>query len=252
MYYNSKEVEKFSIQASDGELGSVDDFYFDDENWAVRYLVADTSKWLPGRKVLLSPMAMKGLDNSEKHVVVNESKDKVKDSPDIDTAQPVSRRHEAELNQYWGWNYYWAGSGTWGPYAVPSQLALADSRVQDGYENHERLENEAGSEEETSLRSHNEITSYHIHAEDGEIGHISSFIFDDESWEVKYFVIDTRNWWPGKHVLIKPEWIRDIDFADSLVSVRLTKETIKSGPQYEEGDEITPELEREVDKMEAS
>ena len=108
------------IQATDGELGTVDQFYFDDETWAIRYLTVDTGGWLGGRQVLISPISVVHADWPAKRLDVALTKKQVENSPDIDTHQPVSRQHEAEYNGYYGYPYYWGGPYMWGPIVLPA------------------------------------------------------------------------------------------------------------------------------------
>src|SRR5438105_4575007 len=102
-------LRKFTLRATDGPIGSVKDCYFDDEHWTVRYLVVHTGAWLMGRDVLISPIAVRRANNEEKYLEVDLSKERVEKSPSIDTAKPISRRHEREYFQYYGWPYYWGG-----------------------------------------------------------------------------------------------------------------------------------------------
>jgi hypothetical protein len=119
-------LEGLAIGATDGDIGQVDDLYFDDESWTVRFLAVDTSRWLPGRKVLVSPIAVRGVDLSGRRLVTDLTRAKLEGSPDIDTAKPVSRQREAEWYQYFGYPYYWAGPYRWGPAPLPSAMATAE------------------------------------------------------------------------------------------------------------------------------
>ena len=97
--------------------------------------------------------------------------------------------------------------------------------------------------EDRHLRSTQEVTGYYIGATDGEIGHVEDFIIDDESWSIRYIVVDTRNWWPGKKVLASPEWIEKVSWADSTVYVELTRAAIKSAPEYDASSPIDRDYE---------
>ena len=115
------------IQATDGELGTVDQFYFDDETWAIRYLTVETGGWLGGRQVLISPFSILHTDWPAKRLDVALTKKQVQNSPDINTHQPVSRQHEAEYNRYYGYPYYWGGPYMWGPAFYPCGLGPSNS-----------------------------------------------------------------------------------------------------------------------------
>src|SRR5215212_2768285 len=109
----------YKLGAVDGQFGKVKDFYFDDETWTVRYLVADTGGWLPGLQVLISPFALKSVDHDTKHINVSLTKAQIEKSPPIDADKPVSRQFELAYSQYFGWPMYWYGPSLWGPGPFP-------------------------------------------------------------------------------------------------------------------------------------
>jgi PRC-barrel domain len=221
------ELKGYSIGATDGEIGSVDDFLFDDNFWTVRYLVADTTKWLPGGRVLISPLALGKIDWHKRVVPVSLTKDQVKNSPAM-TSGNLSRDKERAYHDYYGWPYYWIGDDVWGAEMSPAALAVAQRMALD------QVEQEAQADSgETVLRSAKETIGYYIEATDGEIGHVEDFIVDDETWEIRYAVVDTRNWWPGKTVLVSPEWIDRISWADSRVYVDLSRDAIQTSPAFD-------------------
>jgi sporulation protein YlmC with PRC-barrel domain len=217
------ELTAYSIGAKDGDIGSVDDVLFDDKLWTVRYVVADTAKWLPGRRVVLSPIALGRVETDEKRLSVSLTKKQVENSPDVDSRN-FSREHETSYYDYYGWPYYWVGGDVWGAGTFPSDLATQ-----------QRLEMAAREQEAggSHLRSAKEVTGYYIEATDGDIGHVEDFVVDDDTWEIRYMVVDTKNWWPGKKVLVAPEWIERVSWADSRVYVDLSREAIKSGPEFD-------------------
>ena len=116
----------------------------------------------------------------------------IKNSPSIDVDRPVSRQHEREYYGYYGYPYYWGYMAPWGASAYPALLA-AGKRTERPVE---RADDKTSGD--IHLRSANEVRGYHIQGSDGAIGHIEDFIVDDESWEVRYLVVDTKNWWFGK------------------------------------------------------
>jgi hypothetical protein len=218
-----KTLHGYKLQCRDGTIGSVNGFYFDDRHWTVRYLVADTGNWLPGRKVLLSPYALKSVNQAEKHVSVNLTKKQIEESPSLDTHKPVSMQFEAEYYDYYGWPMYWTGASVWGDSALiqydPAMWAKPSKEK--GWDRH--------------LRSTKEVTGYHVQALDGEIGHIEDFVIDDLTWAIRYLIVGTRNWWPGKKVLISPVWIDRVSWEDSKVFINLSRETIQGSPEYTDG-----------------
>lgn len=212
-----------SVHARDGELGTVDDFYFDDEAWSIRYMVVNTGGWLSGREVLISTAALKKPRWKSRAFPVELTKRQVKDSPGVDTYRPVSRQHEDELNAYYGWPVYW-GSPLMG---VGLTMPLAPPVALEGKRTRRRRE------ENIHLRSTQQVTGYYIKARDGEIGHVQDFIVDDADWSIRFIVVNTRNWLPGKQVLISPHWIRSVNWRESVVSVRLSRADIINSPVYD-------------------
>lgn len=181
----------YKLGASDGEIGRVKDFYFDDQHWGIRYLVADTGRWLTGRQVLIAPFAIDHIDDSGSAVAVDLTKRQIEDSPPIEEHLPVSREYEARHYQYYGWPFYWNGPFLWGhaplPAAHPGGFAPDESTFRN--ERSARPDVEA----ENHLRSFREVCRYNIQASDGEIGHVEDFLLDVRHWAVRYLIIDTRN-----------------------------------------------------------
>ena len=224
MLRSMKDLKKYAIQATDGVVGNVKDFYFDDRVWVIRYLVVETGSWLASRKVLISPVAVGTPDWSQEVLPVSMTVAQVKDSPDIDTDKPVSRQHEIQYLGYYGYPYYWDGTGLWGDEMYPNMAApgaaLATTEVSQAVDN-------------PHLRSFNAVTGYSIHATDGDIGHVEGLLVDEETWAIRYLVVDTSNWWLGHQVLVAPQWIQSVSWPDSTVSVNLTRQAIQDAPAYD-------------------
>jgi hypothetical protein len=241
MLINTRDLKGFTIRATDGDLGTVDEIYFDDETWVTRYLVVDTGGWLGGRRVLISPIAVVDTDWHGKRLDVRLTKKQVERSPEIDTHEPVSRRHEAAYLGYYGYPYYWGGPYLWGPAFYPAGLAIPETAAVASMEDQILRESP-----DSRLRSSASVTGYDIEAADGEIGHVKGFIFDDDSWAIRYVEVATRNWWPGKKVLVSPAWIERVSWDDSRVYTGLTRAAIQSGPEYVESQAITREYEHQL------
>lgn len=228
-------LEKFAIGAADNEIGRVDSFLFDESSWAIRYLVGNTGKWLSGRKVLIAATAL-GEPNWQDHAFpVGMTKEQVKNAPGIDVDKPVSRQREIELHQHFNWAPYWGG-GVMGPIAPPepSRAQLQEAAAEAGV---------GVAEAQSHLRSTNEVRGYHIHATDGSIGHVDDFIAGDTDWVIRYLVVDTRNWLPGRHVLISPQWVEKISWVDREVFVDVTKEKVEDSPEYDPTTPVNQEYE---------
>jgi len=218
MLQNTKELYGHKLTASDGEIGHVKDFYFDDKTWVVRYLVADTGTWLTGRQVLLSPHAFGHLDRTEKNLAVNLTRKQIENSPSIEAHKPVSRQYEIDYYQYYGWPAYWDGGAMWGlggfPMVVPPSKDQLDARL-----HHHR--------DDKHLQSMHAVTGYAIHATDGEIGAVSGFLVDDKSWAVAQLVVESGTWFSGKEILIPSANIGRISYEDSQVFVNLTRSALR-------------------------
>ena len=223
------EMEGYGLQATDGEIGRCKDFLFDDETWVVRWMVADTGTWLPGRKVLISPVSLGEPHWTSRRFDVLLSKHDVESAPGLEAHQPVSRQYEAELFRYRGYTPYWGGAGLWGLAAIPTGLREGGAEAW----HEERVLTEERPKDDAHLRSVDEVTGYGIRATDGDIGHIEDLIVDDESWVIRYLVIDTRNWLPGRKVLVLPSHVRSISVGASRVELDLTRQQVKDSPEFD-------------------
>jgi hypothetical protein len=247
MLRNVKKLEGFSIGATDGPIGKVKDFYFDDESWVIRYAVVDTSKWLGGREVLISPYAMGQADWEGGNLPVTVSKEQVKNSPSIDVDKPVSRQYEKSYLGYYGYPYYWGGMGLWGAQSYPgSLLNPTDAGPYRGYEGYLKAPASHEGDSDPHLRSCNEVKGYLIHARDGEIGHVQGFLVDDSMWSIRYLIVDTSNWWTGHEILLSPEWIKEVSWSESTVSIDLDRQAIKDAPAYDPGAPLMREAEGSI------
>ncbi|MBL9207297.1 MAG: PRC-barrel domain-containing protein [Opitutaceae bacterium] len=244
MLRTAKTMDGYALRARDGDIGHVKDLYFDDQYWNLRYFVVDTGGWLTGRRVLVAPESVSGpLFTNDKVIPVDLTREQVKGSPDIDTEQPVERQRELVLREYYGWPAYWGMATPETGVAPVPPLPATDAR---GLRTSPRDSETAALLDhdplgDPHLRSTNEVMGYRIAATDGDIGHVEDFLIDVETWRIRYLVVDTRNWWPGKKVVVAPAWIRDVSWDKSSVAIDLTRTAIKNSPPYEPGQTLTPE-----------
>jgi stress response protein YsnF len=221
MLSKAKTLKGYNLEARDGEIGSVKEFYFDDLHWTIRYLVAETGDWLTDRQVLISPYALVAVDKKTRHIAISLTKKQIEESPSLDSDKPVSRQFEEAYYGYYNWPMYSGGAYSWGPspYIMPNIEKRKESlKLEKTWDAH--------------LRSTRDVSGHHIHALDGDIGHVEDFIIDDETWAIRYLVIDTKNWWPGKKILLSPKWIERISWSESKVFVNLSRENVKQSPEY--------------------
>lgn len=229
-----------TLHAEDGEIGRVQQVFFDDEAWGIRYLVVKTGSWLLGREVLISPLSVTRIDDDADSIEVRLSQQQIRNSPDIDTHKPVSRQNELDYFGYYGYAPYWGG-----PYMTDSSEYPIFTPIPPAPEDRRRAAQEVEVRpEDLHLRSSDNVRGYQIHATDGSIGHVADYIFDDETWTIRYLVVDTRKWWPGgKTMLIATPWIEDIDWAESEVHVTLSRDAIRNSPEYDEAIAISRDYE---------
>lgn len=228
MLQSAHHLYQCKLGASDGEIGHVKDFYFDDQNWAVRYVVADTGSWLPGRQVLLSPHAFESLRPDAKLLRVNLTRQQIEDSPSIESHKPVSRRYEEEYYRYYGWPYYWHGGALWGMSGfpileLPSEPLRAEAAT---------ASSEPAEPGDAHLRSSRAVSGYHLRASDGTIGHVCDFLLNDENWAIDRLVIKIGHRFSGKEVEIPTSTVDRISWDDSTVVTRLTKEAVEQSPPH--------------------
>jgi hypothetical protein len=213
----------------DGEIGHVKDFYFDDESWVIRYIVADTGSWLTGRQVLLSPHSFGDWDLRAKTLHVRLTKHQIENSPSIDSHRPVSRQFEVEYYGYYGWPVYWQGDSLWGLGGYPAALPPTKEEVE--------VRRQYRHRDDKHLRSALGVTGYHIKARDGTIGKVAAFLVDPRSWAICDLVVEAGHWYAGKHVRISPNSVEWISYEEAQVYVDLSKADIQ---QTVENDHARP------------
>ncbi|MDH3387752.1 MAG: PRC-barrel domain-containing protein [Gammaproteobacteria bacterium] len=211
------QLNDYRLHARDGEIGRLKEVFFDDRNWSVLYLVVHTGNWLLGRNVLILPSMIRALDEEDRLLRTDLTREQIENCPEADTSTPISRHFENDYYGYYGLHPYWM--------ADPFLDDLPEIRpVPDELQPREP--------DQPHLRSSAAVAGYRIHALDGEVGHVEDFIVDDTDWSIRYFEVDTRNWLPGKHVLLAPVWIHSIDWRAREVIVNLERQAIESAPAY--------------------
>lgn len=239
MQHNIKSLIGHSVGATDGEIGEIEEFYFDDKSWTIRYMIVQTGELFSGHKVLIAMDALQKPDWKEKEFPVNLTIEQINNSPYIDTDKPVSRQMEMELHRHYGWQPYWgsnlyADGGMWNimnEYPLHSQEIIKDGDSDDKHRN-----------DDPHLRSTHAVNGYHIHALDGDIGHVHDFIIDDTSWQLKYLIIDTHNYFGGRKVLIDVKKIKEIQWDNDKVILNISKTEVINSPLFHESDYNHPEL----------
>lgn len=233
MLYQASKLRGYTLGAIDGEIGSVEDIYFDDEWWTVRYFVVSTGKWLKGRQVLISPIAVRG-DWHEHAIPVDLTREQVEKSPPVASDKPVSKRYEEILAAHYRYPYYWSGPHRWGIAAYPPVPAM-EASVAPLVENRElqaMVDAEKAAAETSRLRSCVEVMGYGVEAMDGGIGFIDDFLIDSETWAIPHLIVDKSSWLPGGKVLVSPETVTYFDWHSRTADLKLTRDDIKRSPEY--------------------
>jgi hypothetical protein len=232
MLIKAKTLLGYKLDSLDGEIGKVKDFYYDDLHWTIRYLVAETGDWLSSRQVLISPYALVVVNKEERNIAINLTKMQIEKSPSLDSDKPVSRQFEQAYYGHYGYPTYWGGPFSWGPYPYlmrDREQWKESSQSKKGWDLH--------------LRSTGDATGHHIQALNGEIGHVEDFVIDDETWAIRYIIVDTHNWLPGKKVLVATQWIERVSWGERKVFVNLNRETIKESPEFTKESLLTRDYE---------
>lgn len=230
MLRSIRELQAYTIRATDGDIGRVDHFLFDDAEWTLRYVVVDTGEWLPGRRVLVSPRDVSRIDVGSRTVVLDLTKERIHGSPGVDEAMPVSRQKETEFHDYYDYPYYWTflgGTGSRAPWSHPHGAVLPPlpGRPSPG------SERQAGSD--PHLRSSKEVAGYAVQASDGEVGHVRDAIVDDDDWRVRYVVVRTGSWLGGRDVMVPAGRVTQIDWGGSRVGVAAGRDEIRNSAHYD-------------------
>jgi hypothetical protein len=235
MLRSANSLRDYHIRANDGNVGYVDDLLFDGNAWVVRYIVVDTSQWLPGRKVLLIPDILGAPSLEGQLLPVDLTRDQVKNSPEIDTDKPVARQKEIDLFEYYGWSPYWGGGH--GGFAEPVMRDVDPDKQE-----------LVGGERpgDPHLRSMREVRGYSIDAADGQVGYVDDLIVEDRDWPVRYIAVDTKKWLSGGKVIVSPEWTERIDWQNHSFSLKLSREEVKNSPEYDPSQAVNREYETRV------
>ncbi|HEX3019830.1 MAG TPA: PRC-barrel domain-containing protein [Chitinispirillaceae bacterium] len=252
MFRGARHCYNLAVEATDGPVGRVEQFLFDDQNWAIRYIIVDIGSWILGKRVLISPASV--VETRRDQILLKNTMEQIQNSPSVDTANPVSRLEEQRLHNYYSWPFYWvypAGYNSLGAALYPGLTRpYAYQPLQDDYAMAEQaLLKENQLEEEirkSHLRKTKEVSGYAIQATDEQIGHVEDFIVDDTHWVIRYLVIETRNIIPGKRVLIAPQWTRGIDWNEAMIYVDFDRETIKDGPEFDPMIPLTRDMEKRL------
>ncbi|WP_334186360.1 PRC-barrel domain-containing protein [Noviherbaspirillum sp.] len=225
------ELFGFSVEAVDGALGHVVDVLFDDADWAIRYLVVDTRDRMPGRRVLISTAAVRRISLVRKTLQVDFVRQDIQSSPDVAISKPVSGRQEVALVQYYRYPYYWAGPPQWGHISNLTAGGRVVSKDEGKEDKALRITRERV-RRDPYLRFCSEVSGFDIYAAQDMVGHVDDFIFDVKGWRICMIVVNTRNWWPGKHMLVSPLLVSRVSWKANMIEVDVTRDLVERSPEY--------------------
>jgi hypothetical protein len=233
MLHSMKNLIGWNLHATDGDIGTITDVYFDDHDWEVRYLVVEAGNWLDRHSVLISPDSARWADDEDDKLSVSLTRDQVKNSPDIDTARPLSRQNEIAYRAYYGWPYYWSGVGM-----------LEDGTIVEPGVQTQTVARDEG--DDPHLRSAKEVISYSAWSGDVEVGVVEDMLLDTAGWVVRYLAVDSGQTFGGKHLVIAPAWIESMSWHENRVHLELTPEEIRHSPEWDPGSVTTREYEESL------
>lgn len=274
MLFGVNKLKGYNLHAKDGQMGKLEEVYFDDGCWWIRYLVINVGSWLNRKQVLLIPDVVEGIDAESNEIAVSLMKKEVEGSPDALVITPVSREREIALHRHYDWTPYWhvdpVASAGYGrvpetivrPYSgvkanvdvANDATAFADARVQDRASGVDAEANTREAEGKVfvaelhpsgRLQSSKDVSGYHVQAPDGEIGHVDDFLVDPTLQVIQYLVIDTRDWLPGKKVVVPPRFVSQLQSDGSKIHLGLSKDQIQQAPEFEgeKGAVVSDEME---------
>lgn len=260
MLHSVNTLRGYKLLTTDGQIGKLDDIYFDDGCWWTRYLVINVGSWLNRQKVLLIPEVVTAIDPDNGTVQVALTTQEVENSPDALEVVPVSREREIALHRHYDWTPYWqvdpvamSGYGRVPETIVHPQPdvkanvdiandanAFAAPTVQERASVPDSLGDELDEIDAKMtfhpsgrIQSSQEVIGYHIHAVDGEIGHLEDFLIDKPLKVINYLLVDTQNWLPGKKVVIPVNHVHNIQWDKSIIQLEITREQVKNAPEYD-------------------
>ena len=220
-----KRLHTYTVVTTDGYTARLRTLYFDDRRWSVRHLVINVRHWLAVRDVLLPPECVRGIDTTRRRLLISLNRHDVAARPEAWTDRPVSQQRKTSVDAVY-WYSVFPGS-------------LSPRPFTDGMIGPRRRD-------DRHLRSAAEVLGYYVHARDDEIGHLADLLVDAASWKIRYAVVDTRNWWPAKHVLVPVEWITWVSWGAATVYVNLARSVIRNAPTYEPDSPLTRDYESSV------
>jgi uncharacterized protein YrrD len=233
MLRSANEMMGYKLLALDGDIGSCNDFLFEDESWTLQYMIANTGGWLDNRKVLLSPKSLGDPPLEEGRVQVDRTKEFIENAPELDSDAPVSRQYQLVWTQYHGLTPYWHKLGPLStPLAANAMALMEDANNRDEH-----------------LRSVKEVCGYEVEMNSVKLkgqglGTIVDFILSDTVWQIAFAVLETDSrWFRSRKVLVGRDVLNKIGWAERKLYVDIDEKQLARCPAYDPGEPIEPRLE---------
>lgn len=236
MLRSAKKVIGYGIQATDGKIGNVVDLTVGARDWRIRHVIVDTGNWLPGARVLLSTESMEPPDWWSGKLPVQLDRDQVRAAPGLgaDVADITTPAQLGNLHAHFGWSTFWPAGPVINPGVYEREVVAPSVK--------ETVRNESARVAYTVA----EISGYDVRARDGEIGDVKDLIMEDEDWKVRYLVVGTGKWLPGKKVLLSTDWIEMCDWGESSVLVDVARASVKECPEFDPSEPVNRRVEERL------
>jgi sporulation protein YlmC with PRC-barrel domain len=240
MLRSLNDIQDYAMHATDGDIGHLRDVTFDERTWVVRYLVVDAGTWLANRQVLISPIGIAPINWREQSIPVSITRQQVERSPAFDSLQPLTREHEIEYLGHYRFPFYWGGTNIWGSETYPRDLKVPSVGLDIPPFNLLREEQgdfparESGvMHQDPALHSAIGLKGCRVVASDGDVGHVTDLVFDEDTWAIRYLVVETTDWWQAHQLLIAPQSIDKIDWGDITINLSMVRHEVKAFPHHD-------------------
>ncbi len=205
------------LGAADGHIGHVKDFYFDDQSWTIRYLVADTGPWLAGRLVLLpshvfAADAFETAEAADNGILrVSLTRSQIKRSPSVDLHHPISRQYEEAYHRYYSWPFYWTAGG--GDDHLTTEELQEEILPQPG--------------DDPCLRSTQTVTGYRVQATDGPVGSVTGLMIHGRDWKIRELIIKADPEITAEEIFLLPESVGRISCEETMIYINLAQNDVR-------------------------
>jgi len=237
MLKRANTIRGYRLTAPDGEIGAVNDFFFDQEDWTIRYVMVKAEEWLPDRRVLIAPAEFDAPDWSRKVLPISLTKEKIKNSPKIPLDLPISRAHEIALADYYAWQPYWI---------TPVKEAKQSERAIPP-ESCPRTDSRLDYDSDIRLHGLQEIKGYRVCSVDGRVGYVEDLGVETADCQIRYLIVDGWDLYPGRHFVVPTSYADSLDWMNIEIRISLSRKEIQTAPELNPDVPFNPKCETEFD-----